>query len=110
MSPSRLVNTRVRTQSTIAICILFLTLALVWTVRPHAGSTIGEPSKDSPRAMADDSRGGTPAATTFVVNNVGDQDDSRIGDGHCDIDGNLGNGDQCTLRAAVSEGKVGNTG
>jgi len=82
MSPSRLVNTRVRTQSTIAICIIFLTLALVWTVRPHAVSTSRERAKGSPGAVADDLRGVTPAATTFVVNNVGDQDDGNIGDGH----------------------------
>jgi CSLREA domain-containing protein len=48
-----------------------------------------------------------PAATTFTVNTTSDLDDSSLGDGHCDTDGNLGNGDQCTLRAAIQEGKVG---
>jgi CSLREA domain-containing protein len=42
-----------------------------------------------------------PAA--LVVNSVGDQPDSAIGDGHCDTDGNTANGDQCTLRAAIQE-------
>jgi CSLREA domain-containing protein len=51
-----------------------------------------------------------PAATTFTVNSVADTADTNIGDGHCDTDGNLGNGDQCTLRAAIQEGQVGNQG
>ena len=38
-----------------------------------------------------------------TVNALGDAADSNIGDGHCDTDGNLGNGDQCTLRAAIQE-------
>lgn len=45
-----------------------------------------------------------PFATTFTVNSISDNADSNVGDGHCDIDGNLGNGDQCTLRAAIQEG------
>lgn len=38
-----------------------------------------------------------------TVDTLGDVADSSIGDGHCDTDGNLGNGDQCTLRAAIQE-------
>ncbi len=110
MSPSRLFSAHVRTLSIFVISIALITVALICVRQQKAASTIGEPAEGSRHAMADDVQGVTPAATTFVVNNVGDQDDSNIGDGHCDIDGNLGNGDQCTLRAAVSEGKVGNTG
>jgi len=51
-----------------------------------------------------------PAATTFTVNSVADTADTNVGDGHCDTDGNLSNGDQCTLRAAIQEGQVGNQG
>jgi CSLREA domain-containing protein len=38
-----------------------------------------------------------------TVNSSGDDADSNPGDGHCDTDGNLANGDQCTLRAAIEE-------
>src|SRR6267142_554050 len=45
----------------------------------------------------------TPQAATFLVNTLADTADTNIGDGHCDTDANLGNGDQCTLRAAIQE-------
>ena len=51
-----------------------------------------------------------PLATTFTVNSVNDNADANVGDGHCDTDGNLGNGDQCTLRAAIQEGAATNQG
>src|SRR5437899_13050639 len=44
-----------------------------------------------------------PVAATFTVNASTDLADSSVGDGHCDTDGNLGDGDQCTLRAAIQE-------
>src|SRR2546429_7125793 len=44
-----------------------------------------------------------PVAATFTVNTATDLPDTSIGDGHCDTDGNPGNGDQCTLRAAIQE-------
>ncbi|HWT01914.1 MAG TPA: Ig-like domain-containing protein, partial [Pyrinomonadaceae bacterium] len=40
----------------------------------------------------------------FLVNTLGDEVDDNIGDDRCDTDGNSGNGDQCTLRAAIQEG------
>ena len=40
---------------------------------------------------------------SLTVNTLGDAADANIGDGHCDTDGNLVNGDQCTLRAAIQE-------
>ncbi|HET6893733.1 MAG TPA: CSLREA domain-containing protein, partial [Pyrinomonadaceae bacterium] len=43
------------------------------------------------------------ALLSLTVNTLGDAGDSSGGDGHCDTDGNLGNGDQCTLRAAIEE-------
>jgi predicted outer membrane repeat protein len=102
---------RIRTVSYVSICIVFLTVALVWSSRQYAYTGARQtPSGHGPTGEFVPDKSVAPAATTFVVNNAGDQDDSNIGDGHCDIDGNLGNGDQCTLRAAVSEGKVGNTG
>jgi CSLREA domain-containing protein len=54
----------------------------------------------------------TPAAgpLTLFVNTLGDADDTAIGDGHCDTDGNIGNGDQCTLRAAIQETNSAATG
>lgn len=54
----------------------------------------------------------TPAAgpLTLSVNTLGDAGDTGIGDGHCDTDGNLGNGDQCTLRAAIQETNSAATG
>jgi uncharacterized repeat protein (TIGR01451 family)/CSLREA domain-containing protein len=39
----------------------------------------------------------------FTVNTLGDAVDDNIGDDRCDTDGNNGNGDQCTLRAAIQE-------
>jgi CSLREA domain-containing protein len=39
----------------------------------------------------------------LTVTTLGDVADTNIGDGHCDTDGNLANGDQCTLRAAIEE-------
>ncbi|MFY9621540.1 MAG: choice-of-anchor Q domain-containing protein [Pyrinomonadaceae bacterium] len=45
-----------------------------------------------------------PVAGTLTVNTGTDVGDTNIGDGNCDTDGNLGNGDQCTLRAAIQEG------
>jgi len=42
-------------------------------------------------------------APNLLVNSLSDTADSAVGDGHCDTDGNLGNGDQCTLRAAIQE-------
>jgi hypothetical protein len=52
----------------------------------------------------------TPAAATYTVNSVSDVGDTNVGDGHCDTDGNLANGDQCTLRAAIQEGAFSNQG
>ncbi len=42
----------------------------------------------------------------LTVNTLGDAADGNTSDGHCDTDGNLGNGDQCTLRAAIQEANV----
>ena len=45
---------------------------------------------------------GAVHASTFVVNETGDEADANIGDGICDV--NPGNGtDNCTLRAAIQE-------
>ena len=41
--------------------------------------------------------------SALVVNSIGDQPDSTVGDDRCDTDGNAANGDQCTLRAAIQE-------
>ena len=38
-----------------------------------------------------------------TVDTLDDATDSSIGDGHCDTNGNLGDGEQCTLRAAIQE-------
>jgi hypothetical protein len=51
-----------------------------------------------------------PVAATVTVNTSTDVSDTNIGDGHCDTDGNLGNGDQCTLRAAIQETNANPTG
>lgn len=42
------------------------------------------------------------ALTTLTVNSTADADDASPGDGHCDANAALA-GDQCTLRAAISE-------
>jgi hypothetical protein len=47
---------------------------------------------------------------TFSVFNLSDTADTNVGDGHCDTDGNLANGDQCTLRAAIQEINFAGTG
>jgi CSLREA domain-containing protein len=77
-------------------------LAFYLPIRTGQSSSVGHRGGGAGAAL--------PAATTFTVNSTGDLDDSNIGDGHCDTDGNLGNGDQCTLRAAISEGRVGSQG
>lgn len=41
-------------------------------------------------------------AATFTVNTITDADDANPGDGVCDSDAGTA-GDQCTLRAAISE-------
>jgi CSLREA domain-containing protein len=41
--------------------------------------------------------------SALVVNSLGDEPDTNVGDGRCDIDNNQANGDQCTLRAAIQE-------
>ena len=58
---------------------------------------------------ASDPKATLVAGLNLVVNTLGDAADSNIGDGHCDTDGNLGNGDQCTLRAAIQEANSAST-
>lgn len=41
--------------------------------------------------------------TSFVINDNGDDGDFSTTDGRCDTDNNAGNGDQCTLRAAIEQ-------
>src|SRR2546429_4550159 len=82
--------------------IIGIMLAFSLPVRTGQSSSVGRRGIGSATLL--------PAATTFTVNSTSDLDDTNVGDGHCDTDGNLGNGDQCTLRAAISEGRVGSQG
>jgi CSLREA domain-containing protein len=68
------------------------------TVAAGTGYNVGGPNTATGTITNDDS-----CPTTFLVNSLADTDDTAPGDGHCDTDGNLGNGDQCTLRAAITE-------
>lgn len=49
-------------------------------------------------------------AANYVVNLPGDDSDFDVADAgfHCDIDNNAGNGDQCTLRAAIEQANATN--
>jgi len=71
---------------------------VILKVSPAGGYNVGAPNTGTGTITNDDA-----CPTTFIVNSLGDTDDAAPGDGHCDTDGNLGNGDQCTLRAAITE-------
>jgi CSLREA domain-containing protein len=68
------------------------------TVTSGTGYNVASPSAATGTITDDDA-----CPTSFTVNSNGDASDTNIGDGHCDTDGNPGNGDQCTLRAAIEE-------
>jgi len=71
------------------------------TVASGTGYNVGSPSSATGTIQDND-----PCPTVFTVTSNADTDDAAKGDGHCDIDGNLGNGDQCTLRAAIEEANI----
>jgi CSLREA domain-containing protein len=71
---------------------------VILTVTSGSGYNVASPSAATGTITNDDA-----CPTSFIVNGNGDASDTNAGDGHCDTDGNPGNGDQCTLRAAIEE-------
>ena len=72
-----------------------LLILIIFAVQPFQCVTAAKLSANVP-----------PQAPAMLVNSTGDAPDSAVADGHCDTDGNLANGDQCTLRAAIQETNV----
>lgn|GEM_PF-2901146 len=70
---------------------------VILKVTSGSGYNVGSPNTATGTIQDDD------CPTFLLVNSNADTPDSDEGDGHCDTDGNLGNGDQCTLRAAIQE-------
>src|SRR4030095_1566205 len=98
----QMLSTRIVTALTAAVLLVFMAAAL--TIRSASATRQTSSAASVARSSL------VPAATPFIVNSTADTADTAVGDGHCDTDGNLGNGDQCTLRAAIQEGAFSNQG
>ena len=98
----QMLSTRIVTALTASVLLVFMAAAL--TIRSASATRQTSSAASVARSSL------VPAATPFIVNSTADTADTAVGDGHCDTDGNLGNGDQCTLRAAIQEGKSTNQG